>query len=55
VHESHLQVVWIIFLFMIFRIFSPDFSSVSLEKFFFDSCHGFGCQDEPHHLARTLM
>jgi hypothetical protein len=33
VRESHLQVVWIIF-FMIFRVFSPNFSSESLDEFF---------------------
>jgi hypothetical protein len=31
------------FFFVIFRVFSPDFSSTSLEEFFFDSFYGFGC------------
>jgi hypothetical protein len=31
------------FFFIIFGVFSPDFSSTSLEEFFFDSFHGFGC------------
>jgi hypothetical protein len=31
------------FFFVIFGVFSPDFSTVSLEEFFFDSFHGFGC------------
>jgi hypothetical protein len=43
VRESRFQVVWIIFLFHDFKVFSPDFSSASLEEFFFDSFHGFGC------------
>jgi hypothetical protein len=40
--------------FMFFRVFSPNFSSASLEEFFFDSFHGFGCYDEPHYLPPTL-
>jgi hypothetical protein len=31
------------FFFVIFRVFSSDFPSVSLEEFFFDFFHGFGC------------
>jgi hypothetical protein len=55
VRESHLQVVCIVFLFfMIFGVLSPDFSSASLEEFFFNFFYGFGCLDEPHHLSATL-
>jgi hypothetical protein len=36
---------------VIFRVFLPDFSSVSLEEFFFDSFFRFGCYDEPHYLS----
>jgi hypothetical protein len=40
--------------FIIFGRFLPDFSSASLEEFFFDSFPGFVCLDEPHHLPPTL-
>jgi hypothetical protein len=33
-----------IFFFLIFRVFSPDFSSAGLEEFFFDSFRGFGAR-----------
>jgi hypothetical protein len=42
------------FFFMIFGVFLPNFSSMSLEEFFFDSFHGFGCYDEPDHLPPIL-
>jgi hypothetical protein len=42
------------FFFMIFGVFLSDFSSVSLEEFFYDSFHGFGCYDESHYLPPIL-
>jgi hypothetical protein len=44
VRESHLQVVWIVFLFCDFGVFLPDLSSVSLEEFFFIPSVGLGAR-----------
>jgi hypothetical protein len=40
IHTSKLYGSFLFF--MIFRVFSPDFSYVSLEEFFFDSFYRFG-------------